>query len=105
MLPPFSGSRSEAVIIMLFLRRHKSTLAIAAVTIPLVVGLVYALWRDVRPDESFYRPGVTPSREDCVLAKMKPYAKIDRMTLQSIAPACELPVNNGRASGRERVCQ
>ena len=79
---------------MFFLRRHIGSLAITAVGIPLLVGLVFLLWPRDRSDDAFYRPGITPSREECVLAKMKTYAKIDRMTLQTIAAECELTVQS-----------
>jgi hypothetical protein len=62
----------------------------------LVLGYVgYAL----RPtgtggDASYYTPGVTPKREDCVMAKMKTYAKLDKMVMQTIAAECELTVQS-----------
>jgi len=79
---------------MLFLRRHIGSLAITVVGIPLLVGLVFLFWPGGRSDDAFYRPGITPSREECVLAKMKTYAKIDKLTLQSIASECELTVQS-----------
>lgn len=45
-------------------------------------------------DAVFYTPGVTPSREDCAIARMKNYAKIDRQVLQVIATECELTVQS-----------
>lgn len=79
---------------MLFLRRHISSLAIAVVTIPVLVGLVFALWPSGKADSAFYTPGVTPSREECVMAKMKTYNKVDKQTLQAIAVDCELTVQS-----------
>jgi len=55
------------------------------------------------PDAVFYTPGVTPKREDCVMTKMKSYAKIDKLTLQSIAMECELTVQS--IEGHEKLRQ
>lgn len=60
----------------------------------------------IRPDPkidgtTFYTPGVTPKREDCVLAKMKNYAKIDALALQTIATECELTVQS--IEGHEKL--
>lgn len=80
---------------VIFIRQHLRNLAIAVVTLPVLGGLVYALWTTGRPETAvFYQPGVTPSREECVLAKMKTYAKIDKLTLQAIAAECELTVQS-----------
>lgn len=62
----------------------------------------------VRPDPkidgtNFYTPGVTPKREDCVLAKMKNYTKIDKLTMQNIAMECELTVQS--IEGHEKLRQ
>lgn len=85
----------EAVIrISLALRRHKGSIATAAVVVPLLAGLVLLFWPGRGKEAAFYTPGVTPSREDCVLQKMKGYAKIDKPTLQAIAMECELTVQS-----------
>ena len=70
-----------------------------------VLGTVGFLIRpDPRIDSAtFYTPGMTPKREDCVLAKMKSYAKIDRLAMQSIAMECELTVQS--IEGHEKLRQ
>lgn len=45
-------------------------------------------------EDRYYVPGVTPSREDCVIAKMKNYNRIDRLVMQAIATECELTVQS-----------
>ncbi|HLT76500.1 MAG TPA: hypothetical protein VKZ87_03845 [Ferrovibrio sp.] len=90
---PQTATPEVDIRIPLALRRHTSTLATAIVVVPVLVGLVYALWPG-RGEEVFYTPGVTPSREECVMQKMKNYAKIDKPTLQAIAVECELTVQS-----------
>lgn len=64
----------------------------------------YALRPSAREaDATFYTPGVTPKREDCVIAKMKTYNKIDKQILQSIAAECELTVQS--IEGHEKLRQ
>lgn len=88
-------TRELAINAVIFLRQHLRGLAIAVVVLPALGGLVYALWTSARPATgAYYQPGVTPSREECVLAKMRTYAKIDRQTLQGIAAECELTVQS-----------
>lgn len=66
--------------------------------------MAYALRPSARDaDGSFYTPGVTPKREDCVMARMKTYAKIDKQILQSIAAECELTVQS--IEGHEKLRQ
>ena len=76
------------------LSQNLRTFALAAVALPLLAGLVLLFWPGRGKDAAFYTPGVTPSREECVLQKMKSYAKIDRPTLQAIAMECELTVQS-----------
>lgn len=66
------------------------------VVIVLILGFVgYMLRPGARDAETnFYALGVTPKREDCVIVKMKSYAKIDRQILQAIAQECELTVQS-----------
>lgn len=76
----------------------------AAVIIVILAGIAYALrpmGRDT--DAAFYTPGVTPKREDCVMARMKTYNKIDKQMLQSIAMECELTVQS--IEGHEKLRQ
>src|SRR3546814_6380917 len=54
-----------------------------------------------RSDGPYYTPGVTPSREECVLAKMKTYAKVTKQTLTNIAEECELTVQS--IEGHEKL--
>jgi hypothetical protein len=83
-----------------WLIRGAGILAIAVI----LGGVGYALRPGSRDaDASFYTPGVTPKREDCVMAKMKSYAKIDKLTLQSIAMECELTVQS--IEGHEKLRQ
>lgn len=70
------------------------TFALAAVALPILAGIVLLFWPGRGKDAAFYTPGVTPSREDCVMAKMKTYAKLDKPTLQAIALECELTVQS-----------
>jgi hypothetical protein len=74
-----------------------------ALVILALLATVGALVRnDPRIDgTSFYTPGMTPTREDCVLSKMKSYAKIDRLAMQSIAMECELTVQS--IEGHEKL--
>lgn len=62
----------------------------------LVLGYVAYTLRPggIHGDAAYYTPGVTPKREDCVIARMKSFAKIDKMVLQSIAAECELTVQS-----------
>lgn len=60
----------------------------------------------IRPDPkidgvNFYTPGMTPTREDCALAKMKNYAKLDKQVMQAIAMECELTVQS--IEGHEKL--
>src|SRR3546814_16634009 len=68
--------------------------AFAGLAVLLVVcGCVAMPFRSgSRSDGPYYTPGVPPSRERCVLAKMKTYAQVTKQTLTHIAEACELPV-------------
>lgn len=54
-------------------------------------------------ETTFYTPGITPKREDCVIAKMKTYNKLDKQTLQNIAFECELTVQS--IEGHEKLRQ
>lgn len=64
----------------------------------------YALRPTARDAEAaFYTPGVTPKREDCVIAKMKSYNKLDKQILQNIAFECELTVQS--IEGHEKLRQ
>lgn len=66
--------------------------------------MAYALRPSTREaDAAFYTPGVTPKREDCVIARMKAYNKIDKQILQSIAFECELTVQS--IEGHEKLRQ
>lgn len=74
------------------------------IIISLLGGVAYTL----RPssfdaDTRFYTPGVTPKREDCVMAKMKAYNKLDKQMLQAIAFECELTVQS--IEGHEKLRQ
>ena len=71
--------------------------------VPLLAGLVLLFWPGRGKDAVFYTPGVTPSREDCVMTKMKTYAKLDKPTLQAIAMECELTVQS--IEGHEGMCK
>lgn len=74
------------------------------IVISILGGVAYALRPSMRgPDASFYTPGVTPKREDCVMAKMKTYAKLDKQVLQAIALECELTVQS--IEGHEKLRQ
>ncbi len=89
-----------------FLRRTDRRLLIsgigAAVILSILAGVGYLLRPTTREAEaSFYTPGVTPKREDCVMAKMKTYNKIDKQMLQSIAFECELTVQS--IEGHEKL--
>lgn len=89
-----------------FLRRPDRRLLIsgigAAVILSILAGVGYALRPTTREAEAtFYTPGVTPKREDCVMAKMKSYNKIDKQMLQSIAFECELTVQS--IEGHEKL--
>ena len=89
-----------------FLRRTDRRLLIsgigAAVILSILAGVGYLLRPTTREAEAtFYTPGVTPKREDCVMAKMKTYNKIDKQMLQSIAFECELTVQS--IEGHEKL--
>jgi hypothetical protein len=74
----------------------------SAVAVVLVLGTIGWMIRPgSRTDDRYYVPGVTPTREDCVMAKMKNYAKIDRLVLASIANECELTVQS--IEGHEKL--
>ncbi|MFN4312172.1 MAG: hypothetical protein ACK4FK_16430 [Ferrovibrio sp.] len=74
----------------------------SAVAVVLVLGTIGWMIRPGgRSDDRYYVPGVTPTREDCVMAKMKNYAKIDRLVLASIANECELTVQS--IEGHEKL--
>lgn len=62
----------------------------------LILGFVGYMLRPgaQQAEVNFYTPGVTPKREDCVMAKMKNYAKLDKSVLQAIAMECELTVQS-----------
>lgn len=84
---------------MTFLRRLDRRLLIgsigAAIVVFILAGVGYALRPSARDgDGAFYTPGVTPKREDCVMARMKTYNKLDKNVLQSIAMDCELTVQS-----------
>lgn len=68
-----------------------------------ILGAVGVMIRsDPRIDSTtYYTPGVTPKREDCVLAKMKTYAKLDAQVMQTIAMECELTVQS--IEGHEKL--
>lgn len=75
-----------------------------AVILCILAGVAYALRPSTREAEAnFYTPGVTPKREDCVIARMKTYNKIDKQMLQSIAVECELTVQS--IEGHEKLRQ
>lgn len=79
------------------LRRAGGRLLSAAIglTALLLVGAgIGWMLRSGKSDGPYYTPGVTPSREECVLAKMKTYAKLTRQTLTNIAQECELTVQS-----------
>lgn len=74
----------------------------AVLAILLVLGAVgWMLRPGSRGDDRYYVPGVTQTREDCVMAKMKTYAKIDRQVMMSIANECELTVQS--IEGHEKL--
>ncbi|MBS4048029.1 MAG: hypothetical protein KG075_16915 [Alphaproteobacteria bacterium] len=74
----------------------------AAIILSILAVVGYALRPTSRESEAtFYTPGVTPKREDCVMAKMKTYNKIDKQILQSIAFECELTVQS--IEGHEKL--
>ncbi|QDO96292.1 hypothetical protein FNB15_02925 [Ferrovibrio terrae] len=76
----------------------------AAIVIFTLAGVGYALRPAARHAEAaFYTPGVTPKREDCVIAKMKTYNKLDKQMLQNIAFECELTVQS--IEGHEKLRQ
>lgn len=76
----------------------------AVIVISILAGVAYTLRPSARDaDSSFYTPGVTPKREDCVMTRMKTYAKIDKQILQSIAAECELTVQS--IEGHEKLRQ
>lgn len=67
-----------------------------------VLGVVgWMLRPGSRGDDRYYVPGVTPTREECVIAKMKTYARIDRQVMMSIANECELTVQS--IEGHEKL--
>lgn len=97
-----------SIVTQTFLRRLDRRLLIsgsAIVAVILTLGYVgYTLRPSARNAEAeFYTPGVTPKREDCVIAKMKNYAKLDKMVMQSIALECELTVQS--IEGHEKLRQ
>lgn len=96
-----------AIAISALLRRIDRRLLISSgvVAVILALGFVgYTLRPSGRNAEAdFYTPGVTPKREDCVITKMKNYAKLDRMVMQSIAQECELTVQS--IEGHEKLRQ
>lgn len=70
----------------------------------ILAGVGFALRPTARETETtFYTPGVTPKREDCVIAKMKTYNKLDKQMLQNIAFECELTVQS--IEGHEKLRQ
>ncbi|WP_341894433.1 hypothetical protein [Ferrovibrio terrae] len=75
------------------------------VAVILILGYIgYTLRPSARnADANFYTPGVTPKREDCVITRMKTYAKLDKMVMQSIATECELTVQS--IEGHEKLRQ
>lgn len=75
-------------------RKVVTTTGILAVL--LVLGTVGWLLRPGSGggSDAYYTPGVTPKREDCVIAKMKTYNKLDKLILQQIAFECELTVQS-----------
>lgn len=91
-----------------FQRRLNSRLLIgcigAVVVVSILGGVAYLLRPSAREaNANFYTPGVTPKREDCVMAKMKTYAKLDKQVLQAIAFECELTVQS--IEGHEKLRQ
>jgi hypothetical protein len=74
-------------------RRLLSTVISLAV-LAAVSGAAVWMLRAGKSDDTYYTPGVTPSREQCVLAKMKTYAKLTQQTLINIAQECELTVQS-----------
>jgi len=76
-----------------FDRRRLSTVGGVFIVL-LLLGAAAMMLRPGASSSPFYTPGVTPSREDCVLAKMKTYAKLNKQTLANIATECELTVQS-----------
>jgi hypothetical protein len=94
------------IAIQALLRRFDRRLLISGSSVLAVLLLLGYVGYMLRPftrdsDSNFYTPGVTPNREDCVISKMKNYAKIDRMVMQSIAQECELTVQS--IEGHEKL--
>ncbi|MFC3674825.1 hypothetical protein [Ferrovibrio xuzhouensis] len=82
-------------------RRLLPTIAGLAVLFVVCGGVVMLLRSGGGSDGPYYTPGVTPSREECVLAKMKTYAKVTKQTLTNIAEECELTVQS--IEGHEKL--
>lgn len=82
-------------------RRLLSTVAGVAVLLVVCGGVAMLFRSGSRSDGPYYTPGVTPSREECVLAKMKTYAKLTKQTLTNIAEECELTVQS--IEGHEKL--
>jgi hypothetical protein len=91
-----------------FLRRLDRRLLISGIGVAIIISLLAGVGYALRPssrevDANFYTPGVTPKREDCVIARMKTYNKLDKHVLQSIASECELTVQS--IEGHEKLRQ
>lgn len=91
-----------------FLRRIDRRLLIGCLSAVIIISLLGGVAYTLRPssfdaDTRFYTPGVTPKREDCVMAKMKAYNKLDKQMLQAIAFECELTVQS--IEGHEKLRQ
>jgi hypothetical protein len=85
-----------------FDRRLLITGAGVAVIILILAGVSYVLRPSGKDaDQTFYTPGITPKREDCVIARMKSYNKLDKQMLQAIAMECELTVQS--IEGHEKL--
>ncbi len=103
-----SISEENTIATPALLRRFDRRLLITGggmVAVILILGYVgYTLRPSTRDAETnFYTPGVTPKREDCVINRMKTYAKLDKMVMQSIATECELTVQS--IEGHEKLRQ
>lgn len=106
MLPP-SDWGNHTIAMPTFLRRLDRRLLISSIGVAVIISLLAGVGYALRPtttrdtEAAFYTPGVTPKREDCVIAKMKNYNKIDKQMLQNIAFECELTVQS--IEGHEKL--
>jgi hypothetical protein len=90
------------------LRRIDRRLLISSIGAAVIIFTLAAVGYALRPatrdaETTFYTPGVTPKREDCVIARMKTYNKLDKQMLQNIAFECELTVQS--IEGHEKLRQ